>query len=64
MFLPFLSDSCAFGLYIIIFTFKSLLLLYLINKEYLMKWYHLSAMTITYGYSSESLTKEAVADSS
>lgn len=30
---------------------------------YLMKWYHLSAM-ITYVYLSESLTKEAVADSS
>ena len=28
------------------------------------KWYWLSAMTITYVYSSESLTKEAVADSS
>jgi hypothetical protein len=29
-----------------------------------MKWYHLSAMTITYVYLSESLTIEAVADSS
>ena len=29
------------------FNFLSLLLLYLINKEYLMNWYHLSAISGT-----------------